>query len=146
MPEGKPNERWEDKIARLPANVVRTVGAAFLVYLPIIFGWQVITWLDVGVWVDLPGLLAFANHALLQPAADADATTRKIFAVMHFIPEFQWPWLESPDRWVGVHKIVFWLLKNVHIGVFSAVVGVLCLWLSASITPSESGQAPDGPT
>lgn len=121
-------------------TVVILLGVLLALYLPGLLLWQLATWMDVGTWVPVPAILAFADHARLQTSAlmSADAATQKTFSVLTYIPEWHWPWLErSPTRWAEVQKAVIWALERTHIGVLSAAVGVLVMAAGAGVRGTQ---------
>jgi hypothetical protein len=115
------------------------VGLLLVLYFPALFLWQVVRWLDTGLWISLPAILAFTNHAEFQSLVAGNPAAMKNFAVLSFLPEFgPSPWLTEPKAWIGVHRIVMWVLEHCHIGFLSATLGVFGIATGIGISTKQA--------
>ncbi|MCI0529017.1 MAG: hypothetical protein L0Y56_16390 [Nitrospira sp.] len=87
---------------RIWQKLVNIIGVTLLYIGIIIIGLQVFVYLLYGKWEELP---LFYLPALLGPDAFMS-------------------WLDNPRSWLGLHKIVFGILKFMPLSLFLMLVGV----------------------
>lgn len=74
---------------------------------------QVITFMKDGVWVPLPAIDIFLPPDRIPGILDP----HKVLLAM----PFDGSWLSSPQDWLGVHRIVTWILSHIHASILLAV-------------------------
>ena len=123
---------------RAISAVLTAVGALLILYFPALWLWQVYRWLETSLWIPLPAILVFQKLSALRilAAASNDPVARDNSAILAYIPELPRPeWLDHPREWLGLHKLVMWILENAHIGFIAAILGCVCLLVAAWLQP-----------
>lgn len=52
--------------------------------------------------------------------------------VIRPLSDIAWPWLSNPQSWLGVHKIVGWLLSSA-LTITLFILGVASLWAAVGL-------------
>jgi hypothetical protein len=108
----------KDPSPRSPALTFKLrviVSIFFISYAGMLFLGQVIHWLQVREWVELPLLYLF-----LEPPVYVREGVR-------VLPRWlvgSWTWLESPQSWFGLQRIVYESLAFLHFGILPLAIGV----------------------
>ena len=92
--------REKQKIAKEWGKIVSGLGVLVVLAGFLIVGWQIFVYLKHGEWVELPLLVL----AALGPEK---------FAF----------WLANPSSWLGLHKLIYGLLKFFPVSLFAVLVG-----------------------
>lgn len=84
---------------------------------------QIVYWLRFQEWVELPLLYLF-----VAPPTEM-YYTQKVNPFWALPTWFvgSWNWLEYPQSWFGLHKVVHGILSSVHFGVLPVAVGIWIL-------------------
>ena len=98
----------KSRMVLLLLAAVVVAGLAPVLYFIALFGWQISGVFQAGSWIPLPAALAFTDHSLVQAG--------KAAPVLPFIPQLHWSW--------ATHKVVAWMLGQLHVGLIPALVGL----------------------
>ena len=85
---------------------------------------QITYWLRQSEWVALPSLYLFVPFELPRR-----------MGVGGFIPSWfvgNWPWLESPSSWYGLHKVIYGTLESFSIPGVSFILAIVFFFVGLS--------------
>ncbi|UCD11492.1 MAG: hypothetical protein JSU88_12755 [Nitrospinaceae bacterium] len=83
-----------------------------------LLAYQVLLWLMDGVWTEYPVILVF--NALFENTA------------LH-------QWMNAPESWLGLQKLVHWLLENTPLSLALIVPGLLAAFATAGLMLTATG-------
>jgi len=94
------NDKKIPRLDRTWQKIANVLGILLIIAGFIVIGFQVIAYLLYGDWIELP-LLFLAS----------------------FGPDSFVGWIANPTSWIGLHKIIFWVLDFTPISVLLILIG-----------------------
>lgn len=117
---------------RLKSSGVEIISiAATLCSLPVflygaaIFLFQIVHWLQYGVWVDIAVIELFRDYISFSHSFFEDP----LFAVPGIF-KGSWPWIIYPTSWFGLHKAIYSFLEFLPLSWAVVALGCLIVWVA----------------
>jgi hypothetical protein len=138
---------FQQKVFALSAGCLFTLAPILLLYAAFILALQVFFWLQTGHWYSAP-----LSEVFFPPIGELTLST----APLNPLPQFGLrgtpfeSWLGAPTQWVGVSKIIVWLLFNVSahaaLVVLAFVSAFLAIWISGHVDNQAARLAKSQPS